>query len=177
MGKGLMAAMMPLTAIQRDRAAGVLLAAACGDALGVPYEFQPPLGADQQPEMRGGGLGPYDPGEYSDDTQMAVCIAEVAATGADLLSGDSLDRIAANFLRWKREGASDIGAQTRQVLGAVSHLSGAGLAVAMRDAAADLHRRTGRSAGNRSLMRTAPVALAYLGRPGALAEAPVRSVS
>ena len=74
----------------------------------------------EQPEMRGGGLGPYAPGEYSDDTQMAMCIAEVSATGADLRSSDSLDRIAGNFLRWKREGASDIGAQTRQVLGAVS---------------------------------------------------------
>jgi ADP-ribosylglycohydrolase len=171
-----MTATVALNAIQGDRAAGVLLAAACGDALGVPYEFQPPLGPDQQPEMRGGGLGPYAPGEYSDDTQMAVCIAEVSATGADLRRSDSLDRIAANFLRWKREGASDIGAQTRQVLGAVSHLSGAGLAAAMRDAATDLHRRTGRSAGNGSLMRTAPVALAYLGQPQALADA-ARAVS
>jgi ADP-ribosylglycohydrolase len=126
--------------------------------------------------MRGGGLGPYAPGEYSDDTQMAVCIAEVSATGADLRSSDALDRIAANFLRWKRDGASDIGTQTRQVLGAVSHKSGTGLAAAMRDAAADLHRRTGRSAGNGSLMRTAPVALAYLRQPAALADA-ARAVS
>jgi ADP-ribosylglycohydrolase len=117
------------------------------------------------------------PVSNSDDTQMAVCIAEVAATGADLLSSDSLDRIAANFLRWKREGASDIGAQTRQVLDAVSHLSGAGLAVAMRDAAADLHRRTGRSAGNGSLMRTHrsrwPISAGREGSP----KPPVRSVS
>ncbi|MFD0583120.1 ADP-ribosylglycohydrolase family protein [Dactylosporangium darangshiense] len=164
------------SAVQSDRAAGVLVGAACGDALGVPYEFQPPLAAGHQPEMCGGGLGPYAPVEYSDDTQMAVCIAEVSASGADLRSSDSLDRIAANFLRWRREGASDIGAQTRQVLGAVSHPDGAGLAAAMRDAATDLHRRTGRSAGNGSLMRTAPVALAYLGRPDALAEA-ARAVS
>ncbi|MBM0224218.1 ADP-ribosylglycohydrolase family protein [Micromonospora sp. ATA51] len=88
---------MPLNAIQSDRVAGVLLAAACGDALGVPYEFQPQLAAGEQPEMRGGGLGPYAPGEYSDDTQMAMCIAEVSATGADLRSSDSLDRIAGKF--------------------------------------------------------------------------------
>ncbi|MET8837777.1 ADP-ribosylglycohydrolase family protein [Micromonospora sp. NPDC004540] len=171
-----MTATVPLDAIQSDRAAGVLLGAACGDALGVPYEFGPPLPANEQPEMRGGGLGPYAPGEYSDDTQMAMCIAEVSATGADLRRSDSLDRIAGNFLRWKREGASDIGAQTRKVLDAVSHVSGPGTAAAMRDAAADLHRRTGRSAGNGSLMRTAPVALAYLGDPEALAEA-ARAVS
>ncbi|WP_446210349.1 ADP-ribosylglycohydrolase family protein [Micromonospora sp. IBSANI012] len=172
----LMAATVPLNAIQSDRAAGVLLGAACGDALGVPYEFQPPLAVGEQPEMRGGGLGPYAPGEYSDDTQMAMCIAEVSATGADLRSGDALDRIAGNFLRWKREGATDIGAQTRQVLDAVSRLSGSGVAAAMRDAAAEVHRRTGRSAGNGSLMRTAPVALAFLGQPEALAEA-ARAVS
>lgn len=162
--------------IQSDRAAGVLLAAACGDALGVPYEFGAPLSRNEQPVMRGGGLGPYAPGEYSDDTQMAMCIAEVSATGTDLRRSDSLDRIAGNFFRWKREGASDIWAQTRTVLDAVSHVSGPGIAAAMRDAAADLHRRTGRSAGNGSLMRTAPVALAYLGDPEALAEA-ARAVS
>jgi ADP-ribosylglycohydrolase len=167
---------IPLSAIQSDRAAGVLLAAACGDALGVPYEFQPRLRADEQPEMRGGGLGPYAPGEYSDDTQMAVCIAQVTATGADLRDADALDRVAGAFLRWRREGASDIGIQTRQVLDAVSHVAETGLAAAMRDAARRLHERTGRSAGNGSLMRTAPVALAYLGEPEALAEA-ARAVS
>ena len=171
-----MTAAVALTAIQCDRAAGVLLGAACGDALGVPYEFQPPIALGEQPEMRGGGLGPYAPGEYSDDTQMAVCIAEVSALGADLRSSDCLDRIAGNFLRWKRDGASDIGTQTRQVLGTASRASGAGPATVMRDAAAELHRRTGRSAGNGSLMRTAPVALAYLGQPEALADA-ARAVS
>ena len=74
-----MTAAVSLSAIQCDRAAGVLLGEACGDALGVPYEFQPPIAVSERPEMRGGGLGPYAPGEYSDDTQMAVCIAEVSA--------------------------------------------------------------------------------------------------
>ncbi|MGW3613872.1 ADP-ribosylglycohydrolase family protein [Micromonospora sp. NPDC005163] len=141
-----MAATVPLDAIQRPGCRG-------SPRGGMPYEFQLPLAVGEQPVMRGGGLGPYAPGEYSDDTQMAVCIAEVSATGADLRTSDSLDRIAGNFLRWRREGASDIGVQTRQVLDAVSHLSGAGIAAAMRDAAAELHRRTGRSAGNGSLMR------------------------
>ncbi|MEU9247115.1 ADP-ribosylglycohydrolase family protein [Streptomyces sp. NPDC048385] len=98
-----------------DRAAGVLLGAAVGDALGVPYEFQATLREDQQPRMIGGGLGPYEPGEYSDDTQMQVCIAEVAATGADLRNADALDAIAANFQRWLAGGASDVGNQTRAV--------------------------------------------------------------
>ena len=62
-----------------------------------------------------------------------------------------------------------MGSQTRQVLGAVS--GGAGSAAQARAAARELHRATGQSAGNGSLMRTAPVALAYLGDPGGLAEA------
>src|SRR3954453_14834946 len=98
---------MKLTAIQSDGAAGVLLARACGDALGVPYEFRrPPLRDDEQPAMIGGGLGPYAPGEWSDDTQMAVCIGEVAATGVDLRSADALDAIAERFLDWRSGGAA-----------------------------------------------------------------------
>ena len=74
---------MKLTSLQKDRAAGVLLGQAIGDALGVPYEFGPRIEPGHA-QMIGGGLGPYAPGEWSDDTQMAVCIAEVTASGADV---------------------------------------------------------------------------------------------
>jgi ADP-ribosylglycohydrolase len=166
---------MRLDAMQGDRAAGVLLGAACGDALGVPYEFGS-LALTGVPEMLGGGLGNYAPGEYSDDTQMAVCIAEVAASGADLRDAGSLDRIAGNFVRWATDGATDIGIQTQQVMRAVRGVGPDGLGEAMRAAAEDLHSQTGRTAGNGSLMRTAPVALAYLDDPAGLAEA-ARAVS
>ncbi len=63
---------MKIDAATTDRAAGVLLGQACGDALGVPYEFRTPPGPGELAEMKGGGLGPYAPGEWSDDTQMAV---------------------------------------------------------------------------------------------------------
>ncbi|MEV8068327.1 ADP-ribosylglycohydrolase family protein [Streptomyces sp. NPDC085995] len=162
----------PLDARRVDRAAGVLLGAAVGDALGVPYEFAAVLGADQRPEMIGGGLGPYAPGEYSDDTQMQVCIAEVAATGADLRAPEALDAVAANFHRWLDGGASDVGAQTRAVLRAAGQASGAAGA-ALRAAARDHADRHAHSAGNGSLMRTGIVALAHLGDAAALAEAAV----
>ncbi|MEU9256663.1 ADP-ribosylglycohydrolase family protein [Streptomyces sp. NPDC048270] len=100
-----------------DRAAGVLLGAGAGDALGVPYEFQPSMSDTRRPEMKGGGLGPFAPGEYSDDTQMQVCIAEVAATGVDLRTPEALDEIALNFLRWYGGGPADVGNQTRSILG------------------------------------------------------------
>ena len=88
-----------------DRAAGVLLGQACGDALGVPYEFGPALPPTFIPEMKGGGPFGFAPGEYSDDTSMAVCIAEVAATGADLTDERSLDEIAERFLTWAPDGS------------------------------------------------------------------------
>ena len=46
------------------------------------------------PVMKGGALGPYAPGEWSDDTHMAVCIARVAVTGADLTADPALNQIA-----------------------------------------------------------------------------------
>ncbi|MFD3452919.1 ADP-ribosylglycohydrolase family protein [Streptomyces sp. NPDC058691] len=161
-----------LDARASDRAAGVLLGAAAGDALGVPYEFKATLSEDQQPRMIGGGLGPYEPGEYSDDTQMQVCIARVAATGADLRSPEALDAIAANFLHWLSDGASDVGNQTSVILGIAAHAPGSA-GTAMREAAQEYTAGNVRSAGNGSLMRTGIVALAHLGDAAAMAEAAV----
>ncbi|WP_406351231.1 ADP-ribosylglycohydrolase family protein [Streptomyces sp. NBC_01635] len=161
-----------LDTLATDRAAGVLLGAAVGDALGVPYEFEATLRDDQQPRMIGGGLGPYEPGEYSDDTQMQVCIAEVTADGADLRSPGALDGIAANFQGWLSGGASDVGAQTRAVLGTASSASGAPGA-AMLAAARSFTAGNDRGAGNGSLMRTGIVALGHLGDTAEMAEAAV----
>ncbi|MER5480853.1 ADP-ribosylglycohydrolase family protein [Streptomyces sp. NPDC002734] len=144
-----------------------------GDALGVPYEFgSATLGEDQPPRMIGGGLGPYKPGEYSDDTQMQVCIAKVAAEGTDLRTPEALDAITVNFLEWLRGGASDVGNQTRAVLGAVRGASGAPGKALLE--AARLHTAAHKnSAGNGSLMRTGIVALTHPGDAAAMAEAAV----
>ena len=134
---------MKLKGAQNDRAAGVLLGQACGDALGVPYEFAaPPVGEAQ---MLGGGLGPYAPGEWSDDTQMAICIARIAATGADLTSATARDKVAAAFETWRADGASDIGNQTSAVLHRAAQLSGSP-SQRLSSASAAVHGRTGRSA-------------------------------
>src|ERR1700689_5402993 len=161
---------MRLTAAQRDRACGVLLAMAAGDALGAGYEFGPPLPDDAPVTMRGGGACNWAPGEWTDDTAMAIAIAEVAATGADLRSVDAQDRIVARWVGWSRT-APDVGIQTGQVLGQVLGGGVSGAAAAALAASADLHERTGHTAGNGSLMRTGPVALAYLDDPDGLAEA------
>lgn len=151
----------PSLDIRLDRAAGALIGAACGDALGVPYEFQPRLTDDQTPVMRGGGLGPYAPGEYSDDTQMQAVIAQVAASGLALDEEPAQRAITEGFIGWLAGGASDVGAQTRQVLSAARAAGGDPLA-AVRSASQAVHEQTGRSAGNGSLMRTGVVGLGFL---------------
>ena len=140
-----------------DRVEGVLLATAAGDALGAPYEFQPARGPELEVAMVGGGG--WEPGEWTDDTSMAIAIAEVAATGADLRDEAAQDAIVARWRGWIPD-AKDVGIQTRSVLTAAGR-DGISAARA-RAEAAKLHQRTGRTAGNGSLMRTAPVALAYL---------------
>lgn len=155
-----------------DRAAGVLLGAACGDALGVPYEFARRLADHEVPEMVGGGLGPYAPGEYSDDTQMAVCIAETLRDHDAPLSDRALQQTAEAFLTWRRDGASDIGHQTQKVLGEAEHARGTeGVAEEMASVSERLFESGLPSAGNGSLMRTGPLALAYLDDPAGLAVA------
>ena len=159
---------MTLTAAQRDRACGVLLGCAAGDALGAGYEFGPPLGPDVAVDMIGGGLGPFEPGEWTDDTSMAIAIAETAATGADLRDEDAQDEIVERWHAWA-QSAPDVGNQTRSVLSAAGRR---GLSArSAREESAALHERTGHTAGNGSLMRTAPVALAYLDDEAALVEA------
>lgn len=111
--------------------------------------------------MSGGGLGPYAPAEWSDDTQMAVCIARVAATGTDLTTDDALDDVAAAFESWRTGGASDVGVQTSAVLARAGGLRGRP-AARLRQASAELHAATGRTAGNGALMRTSVVGLTRL---------------
>jgi len=134
-------------------AIGALVGSAVADAIGAPFEFLPP-GTYRQTfpspvltgrgEMCGGGEFNWKPGEFTDDTQMAVVLAEslVAHQGFD---ADDL------WLRWRTwaAGARDVGIHTREVLSSDSH---AGTAEAV-------HRQSGRSAGNGSVMRNTPVGL------------------
>ncbi|GEM_PF-2311545 len=163
---------------QMERAYGVLMGLVCGDALGVPYEFgRPPSG---EPEMLGGGLGNYEPGEGSDDSQMALIIAAAVMNGSDLSTEEGLDDVAVRFIGWAKQGPPDIGMQTQAVLSNAAEqltfepgrdVTPGGAAQACRQAAWFWHAETGRSAGNGALMRTAPVALSFLLDPQAAATA------
>ena len=148
---------------QLDRVEGVLLGQAVGDVMGAPYE-PGDIPFTGTPELLGGGFGGYAPGEWSDDTQMSLYIARVAATGADLTSREALDEIARGFCRWvSADGATDVGVQTRRVLGAVvAGRDEPGIAARMRAAAADLNAATRRTGGNGALMRNGIVGLTRL---------------
>ncbi len=159
-------------ASQDDRIEGVLLGTAAGDALGAPYEFQPPRGPELDVSMTGGGA--WQAGEWTDDTAMAVAIAEVAATGADLRNPAAQDAVVARWYEWSL-GAEDVGIQTGSVLSSAAR-DGAITAERARAASAALHEQTRHTAGNGSLMRTAPVALAYLDDEDAMVAA-ARAVS
>jgi ADP-ribosylglycohydrolase len=144
--------------VNLDRCAGVLLGLAAGDALGAGYEFaSPPIG---EATMKGGGLGGWEAGEWTDDSQMAICIAVETATGKV-----EPRAIAERFLGWYRSGPSDVGIQTRSVLSRSSAADEVG-----RRAAEYFTSHPDRSAGNGSLMRTAPLALACLGDDERLVE-------
>lgn len=141
----------------QDRFYGAILGLAVGDAMGVPLEFTDPGTFQQVTDMIGGG--PFDllPGMWTDDTSMALCLAESLAEEGDFDPVDQLTR----YLKWCQEGhlssngiCFDIGNTTRQ---AITTFARTGEPYPGPD---DEY-----SAGNGSLMRLAPVPLFYISQP------------
>jgi len=147
----------------RDRYRGCLLGLATGDALGAPVEFinrdEIALRYGVVREMLGGGWLDTKPGEYTDDTQMALAIARSIA---ELGRIDPAD-IGARFVQWMESMPKDIGNTTLQSLGYLA------AGVPWDEAGARTAARKGDSgAGNGSVMRTAPIGLACRNDPEAL---------
>ncbi|MGY1741179.1 MULTISPECIES: ADP-ribosylglycohydrolase family protein [unclassified Blastococcus] len=139
------------------RVAGALVGSAVGDALGAPFEFGPPgqftarfptPARGSKTEMCGGGAIGWEPGEFTDDTQMALLVAQSLVKHDCLNEADVFHR----FRAWAAANPPDIGNQTRAVLG-----SGRPWDVA----AAEHFARSGHAAGNGSLMRTTPAAIRF----------------
>jgi ADP-ribosyl-[dinitrogen reductase] hydrolase len=136
---------------------GSLLGLAAGDALGTTLEFRSPGTFAPIGDMVGGGPFRLKPGQWTDDTSMALCLAESLIERKGFDPADQMER----YLRWYRQGylsstgeCSDIGNTVRAAL-----LS---------------YERTGqpycgsthpRSAGNGSIMRLAPVPLFFARHP------------
>jgi ADP-ribosyl-[dinitrogen reductase] hydrolase len=138
----------------QDRYQGVLVGIAVGDALGATVEFMSRAEVRERygvhREIIGGGWLGLPPGEVTDDTQMALCIARSIAAQGGFQPAD----VAAHFVAWYRSNPPDIGNTTRRSL---EYLA-AGLAWDV--AGQRTHRELRpRDASNGSLMRCAPVAL------------------
>ena len=95
---------MHLSAQQLDRAVGAVLASAAGDALGSQYEFGPSLPDSLTPEFGVGCFG-HAPGEWTDDTSMAMPILRQLAEGRTLEEPDTIsDRLRLASVGTHREG-------------------------------------------------------------------------
>lgn len=69
-----------------DRYEGCLLGLACGDAVGTTVEFRTPGTFTPLTDMVGGGPFNLAPGQWTDDTSMALCLAEITGTGYSVAS-------------------------------------------------------------------------------------------
>lgn len=141
----------------KDRCLGCLLGLATGDALGTTLEFRPPGSFTPLTDLVGGGPFGLQPGAWTDDTSMALCLAESLLSCRGFDPGDQMSR----YLRWYREGhlsangrCFDIG---NTVLGALRRFE------KTRDPYAG--SVDPRSAGNGSLMRLAPIPVFFAGDP------------
>ncbi|MBI1889859.1 MAG: ADP-ribosylglycohydrolase family protein [Burkholderiales bacterium] len=135
----------------RSRFLGALLGLACGDAVGTTVEFAPRGSFSPVTDMVGGGPFSLQPGQWTDDTSMALCLAE------SLLTKNAFDPVdqMARYLNWWKWGylsstgsCFDIGTTVREALAKFS-ISGDPYC-----GSSDPY-----SAGNGSLMRLAPVVL------------------
>lgn len=140
---------------------GCLLGLAAGDAVGTALEFRPPGSFRPITDMVGGGPFRLKPGQWTDDTSMALCLAESLVAEAGFNPADQMRR----YVRWWKDGhlsctgkCFDIGNATSRAL---SRFERTGEALS---GSTDPN-----SAGNGSIMRLAPVPMFY-------AEEPLRAI-
>jgi ADP-ribosylglycohydrolase/protein-tyrosine phosphatase len=138
-----------------SRFRGALLGLAVGDALGTTLEFKRPGSFSPIDDIVGGGPFDLEPGQWTDDTSMALCLAESLVDTGELDLADQLRR----YVRWYRHGYLsstgqffDIGTTTREALERFE-----------RDGDEYAGSEDPRQAGNGSIMRLAPVPLLYSG--------------
>jgi ADP-ribosylglycohydrolase len=140
-----------------ERYRGCLLGLAAGDAVGTTVEFSPPGMFPPVTDLVGGGPFRLQPGQWTDDTSMALCLADslLACRGFD--PADQMRR----YVRWLREGyLSSTGGYIdsgRTVRSAISQFVKTG-----NPYTSDTDEW---SAGNGSIMRLAPVPMFYARDP------------
>jgi len=136
---------------------GAMVGLAAGDALGTTVEFCLPGSFEPLTDMIGGGIFDLEPGQWTDDTSMALClgVSLIQCKGFDV--NDQMRR----YIRWRDDGyASCVG---------ICFDIGNTVATALEDYLKHGDPYAGRTedrfGGNGSLMRLAPVPLAYAHDP------------
>lgn len=136
-----------------DRYLGCLLGLAAGDAVGTTVEFAPRGAFAPLTDMVGGGPFGLQPGQWTDDTSMALCLAASLVETGRFDAADQMTR----YVRWWREGYMSSTGRCFDIGSTVS-------------AALRRYERTGdpfsgssdpHTAGNGSIMRLAPVPMRY----------------
>lgn len=136
-----------------SRAQGALLGLALGDALGTTLEFQPKDTFEPITDLCGGGPFNLQAGQWTDDTSMALCLADSLLSCQGHNAKDQVER----YIRWRDTGYNsptgrcfDIGNTVSESLRAYekTHNPGSGLTNEY-------------SAGNGSIMRLAPIVIFY----------------
>jgi ADP-ribosyl-[dinitrogen reductase] hydrolase len=137
-----------------NRCVGCLLGLACGDAVGTAVEFKPRGTFAPVTDMVGGGPFNLLPGEWTDDTAMALCLAVSLLEKNGFDPQDQMER----YCRWQDEGYLSSNGRCFDIGNTVA-------------GALHRYRMTGEpfsgstdpyTAGNGSLMRLAPVSMYYV---------------
>ena len=137
----------------KDRCRGALIGLAVGDALGAAVEFKSPGSFAPVTGYRNGGPHRLEAGEWTDDTSMALALADsIATVGWDL--NDQADR----YVQWWKTGKYSVNGRCFDI--GITIRSALGNFVAKKNALASGDRSESAS-GNGSIMRLAPVPIRY----------------
>lgn len=137
----------------KDKYIGSLLGLACGDAVGTTVEFKPRGSFAPVTDMTGGGPFHLNPGEWTDDTAMALCLA------VSLLESEGFDPRdqATRYCLWRDEGYLSSNGRCFDIGNTISG------SLLRFDVTGDPYSGSvsPRSAGNGSIMRLAPIPMYY----------------
>ncbi|MBP2663055.1 MAG: ADP-ribosylation/Crystallin [Firmicutes bacterium] len=143
--------------MNQDQYRGALLGLAVGDTLGMPVEFKTPGSFTSITGLISGGRFNLNPGQWTDDTSMALCLANSLINCQGFDAADQMK----TYVRWYKAGYQsstgycfDIGSTVRTALDIYIQTG--------RPYAGSEHPRT---AGNGSIMRLAPIPLAFSANP------------
>lgn len=140
-----------------DHYRGCLLGLAAGDALGTTLEFEQPGSFEPITDMVGGGPFALQPGQWTDDTSMALCLAESLVTQKDF---DPIHQLE-TYVRWYRHGHLSVKGRCFDI-----GITTAGALKRFQEKRQPYPGDTSQhAAGNGSLMRLAPAPLAFADKP------------